>query len=140
MFVMCVMYIYKVVFAIVLCKYISFSSKKEVSQAVFWLAPVQWVAKNSSADLITFLLALSDRQWSAHHALHTQCAEDGRGNGYDYLQYCTPVYLCHFAHLIVLFYCVNCFLRFRRSFLYILGDLILTARTLVSIVLLHPYA
>ena len=75
------MYIYKVVFAIVLCKYISFSSKKEVSQAVFWLAPVQWVAKNSSADLITFLLSLSDRQWSAHHALHTQCAEDVLADG-----------------------------------------------------------
>ena len=44
---MCVKYIYKVVSAIVLCKYISFSSKKEVSQAVFWLAPVQWVAKTA---------------------------------------------------------------------------------------------
>ena len=44
---MCVKYIYKVVFAIVLCKYISFSSKKEVSQAVFCLAPEQRAAKTA---------------------------------------------------------------------------------------------
>lgn len=74
---MCVKYIYKVVFAIVLCKYISFSSKKEVSQAVFWLAPVQWVAKNSSADLIKCLLSLFHHRHSSHHALHTECAKYG---------------------------------------------------------------
>ena len=36
---MCVKYIYKVVFAIVLCKYISFSSKKRSAKLFFVLLP-----------------------------------------------------------------------------------------------------
>lgn len=51
---MCVKYIYKVVFAIVLCKYISFSSKKEVSQAVFCLAPEQRAAKTAQLTSLPF--------------------------------------------------------------------------------------